>query len=216
MWSALELFVPPSWFSVTNFNLSRIFVKIHKMGWTRIKSISKASEKLQLNYCMCWNFKSIRYPHLSRSLPPLRFVWLLQCLLSTHTYMTSKSHPGIWRHITEVPHFLNHFSSQKIRHLHSIFRNHLQMDRFVSQVQTVQRNCQGTKLQGEGGVVALHLEIKSAMDPWKVSRPNDRLCLGNFSGFENFGRVTLSHIRLNGQSETGNITSGVAGHDSIR
>ena len=27
---------------------------------------------------------------------------------------------------------------------------------------------------------------------------------------------TLSHIRLNGQSETGNITSGVAGHDSTK
>lgn len=111
---------------------------------------------------------------LTRSLPPLD-VWLLQCLLSNRLQ--------VMKSILKLT-----SCHQKCPICWIIFLSENPPYIFIPSSTTPlltppqgQRNCQGAKLQDEGGVVARHLEIKSAMDPWKVSRPNDKLCLGGVS-----------------------------------
>lgn len=85
-----------------------------------------------------------------------------------------EKHPEIDIISSKMSNLLDNFPLRKsVMIIHSIFNHPC-----VKPPPGSHRNCQGAKLQGEGGVVAHHLEIKSAMDPWKVSRPNDKLCLG--------------------------------------
>lgn len=101
-----------------------------------------------------------------------------------------EKHPEIDIMSPKMSNLLDHVPLRKS----AIYSFHLQPPIFNTPKN--QRNCQGARHQDEGGVVALHLEIKSAMDPWKVSRPNDRLCLGAKASQDSMESSGLRKVEL--------------------